>query len=327
MISQMFIWNLISYRNSFSMATGQNFFGFLFLLLAELILVVSLYYPNQDVTYVSSPTASKDMNDVILRDIFLIFSIISTMLSSLTIALVWIDFAQKARKLARNETQTTIPKTRTFLIVFEILLTAGMILACIFQDPNFAILFGMLTAICAIVLYTVGMTRLIKELSYLANRSKDSDSTLEKTQSYRRVILEIVITCSAAYLCLFGVVGNCLVVLVYFSTNWRSYSFPGFIPSPIISLQLILTFLVLFEWVVLVSLTMQIQRIIKTKKKIHGESDSVVSKGLDANKNPVKSLNSPPVGSMRDVDCEKETLSNTDNAKRAELLAVYQGDS
>lgn len=87
MISQMFIWNLISYRNSFSMAIGQNFFGFLFLLLAELILVVSLHYPNQDFTHVSSPTSSKDMNDVILRDIFLIFSIISTKL------LVWIEFA------------------------------------------------------------------------------------------------------------------------------------------------------------------------------------------------------------------------------------------
>ena len=82
-----------------------------------------------------------------------------------------------------------------------------------------------------------------------------------------------------------------MVVLVYFSTDWRSYSFPGFIPSPVMSLQLFITFLVLLEWVVLVSLTLQIQRIIKTKKKIPEESDSVVSKGLDANKNPVKSFN------------------------------------
>jgi len=151
-----------------------------------------------------------------------------------------------------------------------------MILACALEDPNLAILFGMLTAICAIVIYTVGMTKLIGELSFLENRTKDSESTLRKTRNYRHVILEIAITCFAAYLCLFGVIGSCMVVLVYFSTDWRLYSFPWSIPSVVIALQLILTFLVLFEWVILVSLLLQMLRMIETKKKIQGEFGSML---------------------------------------------------
>ena len=315
---------MFSLRNSTSIATAQTFFGFLFLLLAELILVVSLYYPNQYITYVS--TTGKDLNYVLLRDVFLIFSIILTMLSSLTIALVWIDFAQKAKSLARNEAQTTIPRTRALLIVVETLITAGMISACVFEDPTFAILLGMLTASCAVIIYTIGMTKLIRELSQLTNPTKVSDSTSGKTRTFRRVIFEITIVCLAAYICLFGAIGNCMVVLAYFSIDWRVYSVPGSISSVVISLQLTLTFLVLFEWVVLISLILQIGRIIKKRRK--GGKPKVIVPIFHRMCTSLKERLNGLAHILLDADKhDLEVISNPENVEKMKQVAAYDADS
>ena len=206
-------------------------------------------------SFTPTPTTDKTTFTVVTQEIFLILSIMATILSALTIALIWIDVAEKAKKLAKRDAGTLIPRTRRFLQIFELIIAIGMVISCILFLQYIAFALGFLAAACGIVLYCLGLYRIHKELSVL---NQDS-----KSRAYRDVISEIGTTAIGASCLLIGIIVMCLFILVDSSLYyWKNVSIPNAIPSGVLSFQIIVCFLSALDLVVLVSLLRQTRRYI-----------------------------------------------------------------
>ena len=235
--------NLITFKNATFTACVQTLFAFLLLGVAQFIQGITYKDPANS-SYTPSPTSDKTTYTIIIQEVFFILGILFSTLSALTIALVWMEVAEKAKKFLRASPETMIPWTRRFLLVFEVVIACGMVASIATSQSHIGVGFGVIAAIVAIFVYIIGFCRLRREIMEI-----NSDSGVK---SYRQVMRDIAITAFGALLSLFGVIINSIYIVVH--TNWKNYALPNMIPGVVVAWQLIVTFLILMDCFVLASL-------------------------------------------------------------------------
>ena len=113
-------------------ATGQLLAAFIFGIFDQSF---KLFEANSPLNYmVPFPTSDKKARTQAVREVFFILSIACTTISALTIALVWYEVAEKAKRLHRKALGSLIPRTRIALFIFELIVIPAMIICTALYD-------------------------------------------------------------------------------------------------------------------------------------------------------------------------------------------------
>ena len=193
----------------------------------------------QGISYGSIENFTNNEPDSIKSQIvFLGLAVFTSGLSALSTSLVWLEVAMKAKKFTRASPETVIPRTHRFVQCYEIFIITGIIATLVSFSSIVGFMFIFPAAFIACVVYIFGFLQLLHELNRINGKSYN-------------VIREITITAFATLLSFAGMT-SCVMFFILHKNNWRNEATPNHIPGVIIASQLVITFLIIFNYIVLV---------------------------------------------------------------------------
>jgi len=223
-----------------SLVHMQLFFGFLSIGISQALGIAETVKPSLylEIPY---PKSEKYMITHLPREILFVLGALNGVLAGVTIGLVFIDIAEKARTMSTMN-QTTIPKVRKFLLIFQAGIAFAMILCCALSYARIAVVFGMIVAVCVTVVYIVGFVKINIEMQKLISSSthqqnENANSANEAKSAYSKVIREI--RDSTLFIAFFniGVIISGMIVLTK-GSYWKD-SDPATIPPSVVGWQVI----------------------------------------------------------------------------------------
>jgi len=250
---------LLSLHDVTSGSAVQLTVAFLCISIHQIISAVEVETPSLEVRVIS-PTADKEATTETLREIILVIAVCCTVIAGLTIALVWVDVAERARRMIHRGLDSSIPRTRRAVLVFEVTIVFVMIAACALDAPNIAVFVGLFVVVVCMVFYVVGFYRIAVEL-----RAMVSIATETNKKYYSSVMIEISRIAIVVVLCEVAVFIICIVIIVTGVANWKENSLPNAIPPPVIAWQLLPTALLGLDGALLTGLFKATNRRITNK--------------------------------------------------------------
>ena len=212
---------------------------------------------------IPTPTSDKIIKTQAVREVFFILSIACTTLSALTIALVWNEVAEKAKKLHHRGLGSLIPRTRTALVIFEVCIIPAMIISEALYFQVLSVLLAVLIILVTFVVYSVGYCKIRQQLATMSELSPSTKTV------YKKVVDEIFSVAAGIIVMDFSLLGLIIVVLV--NVNWRESSPPNSVPLLIIIWQALVGCLLSIDYIILFAL----KRV--TKRRVAKSSEVTTS--------------------------------------------------
>jgi len=270
--------HLLTWNDVSSSSALQLTIAFFLMIAHQIITAIEVENPSLAV-FLPSPTADKIPTTQTAREIILIGAICCTVIAGLTLALVWVDLAERARKMIHRRVGSTIPITRTVVVLFEFVVIALMVVLCILDVTSIAIVVTIIVIIVCLVFYVVGFWKIYKEIQAISSVAAETNK-----KYYSAVVYEIartalmVIVCEVALLILAVV-----IVLDDGIGNWKVTSTPNEIPPAVIAWQLLPLAIYGLDGALLIGLSNATKRRIASKTsdfsaKLHDEKGSTGNK-------------------------------------------------
>jgi hypothetical protein len=302
----------LSWKEPTSTSSVQILFTFVFMIVWEVFTVIEAR-DSSLAMQVASPHGEKIASTKLTREIFTILSVLLVITAAMTIALVWIEVAERARRMTARAAESVIPGTRRFVIAFEVILSIAMISAIGAQYTSVGLIFGIISVCIVGGFYVFGYFRITMELKAVSSVVNESSKTM-----YQGVIKEIRTIAMGTALWAFSIFIICVVLTSYSLSNWKQTGQPGnSIPPAVVAWQVLP--LALFAF----ALTLQIGLSKATARKIQAGKTSDMSNS-----------NNPPNGPSGDkkVVNKTEDESNLGNGSfksypNSPSAAAYQIDA
>ena len=231
-----------------SMANLQVLIMFLVVAVAEAFGIAEVVDPLLS-TESATPTSEKIASTKVVREVFFVLGVLSVIVAAISIALVWVEVGERARKMAHRTASTLIPQTRKAAFGFEGFVAVSMIAACAAMVPFVAVIIGIIAIVVVTALYFVGYSKIYHELKSVSSVAAESNKTY-----YRNVILEIRRTTLAIIGCSFLLIAVCVTIVVLSLSDWKQTAPPGLIPGVVVAWQILHFAMILFGCVLLHSL-------------------------------------------------------------------------
>jgi len=285
----------------------------------QILIAIEVEIPSLAVV-LPSPTADKIATTQTAREIILIGAICCTVIAGLTLALVWVDLAERARKMIHRAVGSTIPITRRLVGLFEFVVIVLRVVLCILNVTSIAVVVAIIVIIVCLVFYVVGFWKIYKEIQAISSVAAETNKKF-----YSAVMYEIVRTARMVIVCEVALLILAIVIVVYDGIgNWKVTSTLNAIPPAVIAWQLLPLAIYGLDGTLLIGLSNATKRRIASKTsdfsaKSHDEKGSTGNKDnggsqVTRNKTEMESTMSP----IKSSDVESHFP--------VESVAAYQAD-
>lgn len=223
----------VGWKDSSFTANVQVFFAFILIGFSQVLNGFESQRPDL-ATKSANPTGEKIAATKVTREILFVFGVCSVIVAAMTIALVWLEVAERARRMAHRTAQTMIPNTRKGVIVFEVILVCAMIAVCAALLPSIAVVIGIIAILIVLSTYVAGFIKIYAELKSVSSIAAENNKVM-----YRTVIKEIQKTAAGTVLCAITLLVLCIVIAALSAADWKQSSAPGKIPPIVVAWQIL----------------------------------------------------------------------------------------
>lgn len=223
----------VGWKDSSITANIQVFFAFFLIGISQILNGLESQRPDL-ATKSTTATNEKASETKVPREIIFVFGVCSVITAAMTIALVWLEVAERARRMAHRTAQTMIPNTRRTVVAFEVILVCAMIASCAALMPSIAVVIGIIAILVVLGVYVAGFVKIYSELKSVSSIAAENNKIM-----YRTVIKEIQKTAAGTVCCAITLLVLCIIISVLSADDWKQSSAPGRIPPIVVAWQIL----------------------------------------------------------------------------------------